>query len=132
MLDLRKEFKQMKEVKAVYLFGSAAIGKTGKLSDIDIGVLLKKKPVDRRKIKLKLIAKLTDIFKSDKIDLVILNGCAPLIGFEIISKGKLVYGKRTDVAEFEARVSSNYHDRKYYYDKYAEETINRVAERGLE
>jgi predicted nucleotidyltransferase len=128
---MEKEFRKMKEIKAVYLFGSSATGKTGKLSDIDIGVLLKRSPKDSRKMKLRLIATLVDIFRSNRIDLVILNDCTQLIGFEIISKGKLIYGKRADVAEFEALICTRYHDRKYYYDKYAEETINRIAEKGL-
>jgi predicted nucleotidyltransferase len=128
---MEKEFRGLKNVVAVYLFGSSATGKAGKLSDIDIGVLLKKQPKDSRKMKLLLIAKLVDAFRNSKIDLVILNECAPLLAFEVISKGKLIYGKRADVAEFEALTCIRYHDRKYYYDRYAEETINRIAEKGL-
>lgn len=105
--------RKYKNIQAVYLFGSTAAGKTGPLSDIDLAVLVKKDFVEKERadFKLKLIAEFTDIFNSDKIDLVILNDAPVQLTFEIISKGILIFGTREDVAEFEARASSYYHDR---------------------
>jgi len=130
---MRKSMSKYRQVRAVYLFGSTATGKTGKLSDIDIAVLLKEMPDAKTllALKLDLISEFSGVFGSDRIDFVLLNDAAPLVAFEVISKGQLVYGKRKDVAEFEANVSMQYHDIRYYYDKYAEVTINRVAEKGL-
>ncbi len=55
-----------KSILAIYLFGSRATGNSGKLSDIDIAVLLRKMPSDIGKLKLILISKFIDVFKSDK------------------------------------------------------------------
>ena len=131
--QLRESMGRYKQVRAVYLFGSAASGKTGKLSDIDVAVLLKKMPDAKRllALKLDLILEFSGVFGSNRIDFVLLNDAAPLLAFEVISKGLLIYGGRKDVAEFEANISMQYHDIRYYYDKYAQETINRVAEKGL-
>jgi len=130
---LRKSMVRFRQVRAVYLFGSTATGKTGKLSDIDVAVLLKKMPDAEGllALKLDLISEFSGVFGSNRIDFVLLNDAAPLLAFEVISKGQLVYGKRADVAGFEANISTQYHDIRYYYDKYAQETINRVAEKGL-
>jgi len=130
---MRKSMGRYKQVRAVYLFGSAACGKTGKLSDIDVAVLLKKMPDAKGLLALKLglISEFSGVFGSNRIDFVLLNDAAPLLAFEVISKGQLVYGKRGDVAEFEANISMQYHDIRYYYDRCAQETINRVAEKGL-
>jgi len=133
LAELRKAMKKFKEVRAVYLFGSTASGKTGPLSDIDIAVLANKDVdrIERSNLRLKLIAELTDIFKSDKIDLIILNDAPVQLTFEIISKGKLIFGRRGEIAEFEARASSYYHDMKYYIDRYTKEIIKRTAGAGF-
>jgi hypothetical protein len=133
IVQITTAMKKLKMVRAVYLFGSTVTGNTGPLSDIDIAVLLDKN-VTRKEcsnLKLKLIAEFTDIFKSDKIDLVILNDAPVQLTFEIISKGRIIFGKHEEIAEFEAKASSYYHDMKFYIDRYTEEIIKRTAERGF-
>ena len=130
--ELRTAMKRFKEVRAVYLFGSAASGKAGPLSDIDIAILLKSAPKPGvLGLKLRLLSALTGVFGSNRVDIVILNDSPPLIVFEAISKGKLIYGTRKEVADFEAKSCSIYHDLRHYYDKYADETISRIAEKGF-
>ena len=75
MEKIKEVFGKYKQVKAAYLFGSAASGKTGKLSDIDIAVLLSTVPNVKSllNLKLNLITELTEVFKSNKIDFVLFN-----------------------------------------------------------
>ena len=131
---VKKVMSENKKILAAYLFGSTASRKTGPLSDIDIAVLMKNElnSKERSDLKLRLISELTDIFNSDRIDLVVLNNAPIQLTFEIISSGQVIYGKREDVSGFEARASSRYHDRKYYIDRYTQEIIKRTAERGFE
>lgn len=58
-----------------YLFGSAASGKTHRMSDLDIAVYLAEAPGAEEKIE--LLGSLIDAVKTDEIDLVVLN-TAPL------------------------------------------------------
>jgi len=64
-----------KDVIFAYLFGSMALGTFKPLSDIDIAVYLKKRKLSEKR--LEIIGDLADIFKTDEIDLVVLN-TAPL------------------------------------------------------
>ncbi len=98
-------------VKLAYLFGSAASGKAGKLSDIDIAVMLdeslgKKEGFD---LQLRLISDISSILKTDKIDLVVINDAPLSLKFEIIK----------------------YLDRRYYEKRAASEFLKKVAARGI-
>lgn len=59
------------DILFAYLFGSLASGRFGPSSDIDIAVYLKKKNISEKR--LQIIGDLADIFKSDEIDLLVLN-----------------------------------------------------------
>ena len=67
--------KSRKDVHFAYLFGSFARGSTSPLSDLDIAVYLS--GVDLSNKRMEILGDLIDIFKTDEIDLVILN-TAPL------------------------------------------------------
>lgn len=106
--NLNKLIKEYK-IKLIYIFGSYAKGKNDKNSDLDIAVLLEKEydPLD----KLRLIGDLTDIFKRNDIDLVVLNEANPVLRHQVIKYGKLVYREDEDVkVNFEVRVLSVYMD----------------------
>lgn len=68
-------FKKRKDVLFAYLFGSFASMAISPLSDLDIAVYLSGKYLSPKR--LQILGDLTDIFKTDEIDLVILN-TAPL------------------------------------------------------
>jgi len=67
--------KSREDIHFAYLFGSFARGSTSPLSDLDIAVYLAGAELaDKR---MEILGDLIDIFKTDEIDLVILN-TAPL------------------------------------------------------
>lgn len=82
------------EIDAVYLFGSRAAGKSGPLSDVDIGVLLNTNLVrskDLFRTRLNLITQAMEVCRRSNVDLVLLNEAGPLLAYEVISGGKLAY-----------------------------------------
>ncbi len=121
-------------VKLAYLFGSAASGKAGKLSDIDIAVMLdeslgKKEGFD---LQLRLISDISSILKTDKIDLVVINDAPLSLKFEIIKANHPLFVRdRAEKVDFEQRVMSRYLDRRYYEKRAASEFLKKVAARGI-
>jgi len=130
---LTEAFKKY-PVKFAYLFGSHAKGRATNLSDIDIAVYLDEdlSGDERFKLQLKLIGDITTAFRTDKIDLIILNDSPLLLSFNAISDSGIIYSidehKRV---EFETRIMSLYFDQQYYYRRHAEATIDRIARKGI-
>ena len=122
---LHRFFSGKKDVELVYLFGSSVKRGRSKLSDIDIGVYLfgglPKK--ERIRIHLELIAGLTTLLKSNRIDLVIMNDASPVINFEIIRSNRPVFVRERDLKlDVEQRIMSHYLDRKFH-----EKHLNRAV-----
>jgi len=80
---------------AVYFFGSAAAGKTGPLSDIDIAILLVDDFSDRDYLdkQLELQAKFCRGLRTDQVDVVILNQASPLLAHRVLSRGRLLFSR---------------------------------------
>ena len=130
-----KEFFESEEgVELAYLFGSAANGKMGVLSDIDIGVYLsgEMQKSGRNQKRLELIGKLTTALSNNRIDLVIMNDTPPTLNFEIIKPIVPVFVKDEDMkVDVEQRIMSRYLDWKYHEDSLNRAFLKRVMERGL-
>jgi predicted nucleotidyltransferase len=90
---LREFFRNEEGVELAYLFGSVAQGKEGSLSDIDIDVHLCSglTKVQRDRKRLELIAGLTTLTGSYRVDLLVLNDTPPVLSFEIIRPNVLVF-----------------------------------------
>ena len=123
-------FNTNNHIILAYLFGSVAKGKDGKLSDIDIGILLddsldKKQKFD---LELELIHKISEILKTNKLDLIIMNDVSISLNFEIIKANTSLYRKNEiDKIDFEYKLLSKYHDRRYYEKRATEEFLMKVA-----
>lgn len=120
-----KIFKKQKVVFA-YLFGSQAKGKTGPLSDIDIAVYFDEKvPADERSdLMLQVLGELMDLFKTDEIDLIVLNDAPPLLAHRILREGLLIFSDDDNIRlDYEVRAVLRYLDWKPYLDKYTEEVF---------
>lgn len=131
---LEKFFQSHDCVELAYLFGSAAKGKAGALSDIDIGVYLSTgmTKAQRDQKRLELIAKLTTTLKNDRIDLLIINDTPPVLNFEIIKPNVLVLARDHDLKlDVEQRIMSRYLDRKYHEDFLNKTLLKKIMEKGL-
>lgn len=128
-------FSTKPEIKTGYIFGSIAKGGENKLSDIDIGILLdeEKLPKDAPcRYKAQVITELISIFKTDKVDLVILNECPLLLSFRVVHDGTILYSKdEKERIGFEVKIMSQYFDRKFYFDRHINLSLATIAKEGI-
>ena len=129
---LAAEVRKRKYIVAAYLFGSAATGKLGPLSDIDVGFLLKKMS-DRQMFKkeLELIGVVQSCFCRGEVDVVILNEAPNLLSANIL-KGRLVESNNEcQRVAYETTVLCEHLDRDYHDRLRIDAYVDRVAQRGL-
>jgi len=120
LLQLRQLFSNYPEIKLVYFFGSKAKNKASPLSDYDLAVHFDKKTNITRikEIVLNLIAEMSSILKTDKIDLVVLNQpLSPILKFNIVKDGKLIYEKPPYRILVEPFIYSEYFDFKVFMQR---------------
>lgn len=133
-MELKEFFQGKKFVELAYLFGSAAKGKYRKLSDIDIGVYLSENLSQKGKNqkRLELIAGLTTLLKSDKVDLVVMNGASAAVNFEIIKANAPIFVRNRELKlDVEQRIMSSYLDRKFHEERLNKAFLEKVRIRGL-
>jgi predicted nucleotidyltransferase len=126
---LRKE-----RLKLAYLFGSAAKGGEGRLSDLDLGVLLDESlsREERFRLQLRLTGELTSLLKTDRIDLVAMNDASLSLNYEIIAANHPLFARdEGQKIDFEHGILSRYLDRRYFEKRWAAEFLKKVAERGI-
>lgn len=127
------EILEKRKVLLAYLFGSQATGKTGPLSDMDIAIYFDERlgSNERFDLRLEVLGELTDMFKTDEIDLVVLNDAPPLLAHRIIKDGTLLFcGDDRLRVEHEVKVVMKYMDWKPYLDKYTEEVFGSDTTHG--
>jgi len=92
---LSEFFEPLDEVEMAYLFGGAASGRVGPLSDIDIACLLRDSGTEdktkRLDEELRLQGLLTSYLGTDELDLVILNRCPISVAYQVVRTGKIVF-----------------------------------------
>lgn len=131
--ELTEYFSSKDSIILAYLFGSTVRGDTGRLSDVDIGVLLDEKlsKKDRFELELKLMGEIAALIKKNKIDLVVLNEAPLLLAYNIIKNGIILKSSETERVKFETKLLSMYMDEKYYIKRHTEETLKRIAGVGF-
>jgi predicted nucleotidyltransferase len=115
-----------RKVVFAYLFGSQTKGEAGPLSDIDIAICFDEAVAwdERFDSRLEVLGDLTDLFRTDDIDLVVLNDAPPLLAHRILREGLLLFcaNEKTRVA-FETSAVLKYLDWKPYIEKYTREVF---------
>lgn len=131
-----KFFARNNKISLVYQFGSR-ISKTRThfKSDYDFGLLLDDKIANFSTsvfFKASLISKLEQLLKISPVDLVILNMAPPILSYDIIKHGILLY-KRNDVirSDFEAKTVRSYLDFKFYNDLFNSLYLNSLKVNGV-
>lgn len=111
-LRVIRSMEDFSRVKFIMLYGSAAVGKEAKFSDVDLCLYyLADKPEDMSRFRLKLLSKLPEGF-----DVHVFQQLPPYVKREVL-KGKLVYGDRKFVSEVAYRTIKDYEAFKpRYYD----------------
>ena len=131
--ELIEYFSSKDSIILAYLFGSTVRGDTGKLSDVDIGVMLDDKlsKKDRFDMELELISEISILIKKNKIDLIVLNEAPLLLSHNIIKNGVILKSNEIERVKFETKILSMYMDEKYYINRHTQETLKRIAEVGF-
>ena len=110
-------FRIRSEVDEAYLFGSLVSGRMSRLSDIDVAVIVAHEKIQPQKFpygyKAKILADLMGLFKTNAVDLVLLNEASCLLRHRAIFRGKLVFS-RDDAKRiaFQVRTLDDYNDLK--------------------
>ncbi len=109
---IKSFFKSYPAIRLVYFFGSHAKKEAGPASDYDFAVYLKEKDAKKMfDLKLSLMDKIGRLFKTDKVDIVILNTAeSPELKFSIIKDGKLIFERGFDRVLVEPRIMNEYFD----------------------
>ncbi len=117
---LSSVFDKYPEIKLAYIFGSRAGRDSGPISDYDFAVYLdtrdKKKALD---IKIELLNQLSQVFKTDKVDVVVLNMSeSPELKYNIINEGKLIFEREPFRILIEPKILNEYFDFRIMLLKY--------------
>jgi predicted nucleotidyltransferase len=128
-VEVREYLKNKDQVKLAYLFGSVAKKRAGKLSDIDLAIFLDDSTykMERFDIELTLRSDLSDILKTDKLDLVLMNDAPVSLNFEIIKANYPIFIRDEDLkVDLEHYIMSRYLDRQYYDKRWSEHFIKKI------
>jgi predicted nucleotidyltransferase len=126
---IKSYFKKKPEVIAVYLFGSYARSTEHRLSDIDVGILLKEK--NRDNALEKQIAYMSAISKLLKKDVhsVILNFASEELVRQIIRKGKCILVNDADeLSKYKMIMITKIADFSYYRNQMQTGFVSKVME----
>lgn len=131
--ELKKYFSNKDSIILAYLFGSTVRGDTGRLSDIDIGVLLDENisKKDRFDMELKIISEIAILINKNKIDLVVLNETPLLLSYNIIKTGFILKSSEIERMKFETKILDEYLDQKYYINRHSYDSLKRIAQVGF-
>jgi len=96
-------FLRREEVLLAYLFGSSLRGKRGEKTDIDIAILIDPGLFNRLDVtqpfryEAEMISELILLLKHNLVDLVILNKATPLLAYQVIHNGLLLFSRSEDL-----------------------------------
>ena len=118
---LIQAIKQRSEVVALYSFGSVVKNDLKPLSDLDYAILLSGQLSKRQRFDkhLELIGIFNNVFRTDEIDLIILNDAPLRFCYVILKTGKLIYFRnKDDLIDLRDQVLKYYLDFKYFRDSF--------------
>ncbi|MBI4603376.1 MAG: nucleotidyltransferase domain-containing protein [Planctomycetes bacterium] len=104
-------FERHSEVVLAYVFGSIARGDAHVASDVDLAVLLDGAGVGSYE---DLWADVHGVLGPRPFDLVVLDGAGPVLSFEVIQEGKLVFSRSDEALnDFELKTWHVYQDTRH-------------------
>jgi len=119
-------FENEKNILVAYLFGSYARGYETVQSDVDIAVLLSEVPEKLLEYYLYLERKLAEALEKD-VNLVFLNDAPPLLKYQVIKYGRLLFSRSERVrVTFEAKSLCEYLDFSRALKRYDECFMKRI------
>ena len=109
LLQAEKYLKARKDIAFAYLFGSVAGNRATHLSDVDIAVYVTGGKLTD--VRFQMLGDLMDIFRTDKLDLVILNTAPLTLKMKIIQTKRILADNEPYVRHtFESHIMRTYFD----------------------
>ncbi len=132
MKKIFKETLKQLGISIVYLFGSKATGRSNKLSDIDIGVVLKNSPLsgNTRGLYNVLYKLFSEIYPKSKLDIVFLQKAPLSLRYSAIKEGRILFEEDpTLTADYEYKVINQYLDFRPVLDLFDQIGMERYAQK---
>jgi predicted nucleotidyltransferase len=121
------------DIVIAYLFGSVARGEENRLSDVDIAILLEP-DLNREtqlEVQIKYLTELDQMICRD-VQLVILNDAPPMLAYQVIRDGLLLYERsQEERVEFAVLAIKRYFDVQPMMAYFNQALIQRIKEEGL-
>jgi len=117
----------------LYSFGSTVKYELKPLSDLDFAILLSSQLTKQQRFDkhLELIGIFNNVFRTDEIDLIILNDVPLRICYTVLKTGKLLYfRKKDDLVDFRDQVLKYYLDFKYFRDSFDKTFLKGIGYNG--
>jgi predicted nucleotidyltransferase len=127
--ELKNKFEEL-GIITVYLFGSRAIGRESRLSDIDIGVVLQEPSSgnDVRDLYQNLYELFSEIYPTSRLDIVFLRGAPLSLQYSAVREGKILFEKDPKLTvDYENFVMNQYLDFRPVLDYFDQVTMERYA-----
>ena len=127
--EIRRKLREL-GVSTVYLFGSRASQRQSRLSDLDIGVVLKKPPLkgDTRSTYDRLYRLLTEVYPASKLDIVFLQTAPVALQYSAVKTGKILFEEDpVFTADYEYSVINQYLDFRPVLDRFDQVAMERYA-----
>lgn len=128
---LRQALEAREDVLVAYLFGSAARGKAGPLSDVDVAVLLAEDG-DRFARFLEVVGEVARVVGPERADVVLLNEAPVALAYRVLRDGRVLLC-RDDGARIEhwVRTVVRYLDMEPFFRTLEEGVRHRILEGRL-
>lgn len=111
LVDLVDYLSENKDIAAAYFYGSYHTEMQTPLSDVDMAVLFSSQARRRLDDVMRIEADVVGICGCDDINILVLNDAPVLIQFKVISTGRLLYERNSDmVSDFQEVVFKCYAD----------------------
>jgi predicted nucleotidyltransferase len=127
--DLKAKIEKL-GVAIVYLFGSKATGRTSRLSDIDIGIVLETPASERhsRTLYHMLYQLFSEVYPRSKLDIVFLQTASLSLQYAAINEGKIIFEEDPrHTADYEQGVTNQYLDFRPVLDFFDRVTMERYG-----
>jgi uncharacterized protein len=121
------------DVSALFSFGSLAGGRLSPLSDLDFAVLISRRLNKRQRSEklLKLIGVFNSVFRTDEIDLVVLNDAPLKFGHRVLKTGRLLHVRnKRELIDFREKVVKLYIDFRFFRDSFDHGFLEGVGYHG--
>ena len=134
IIKLKTQIKELdiyKKIDIIILFGSRARKDHDIKSDLDLAFLLKAdffKKINVIDLRIDLVNYFSELTEIES-DIIFLNSAKPLLKFQVIKYGKLIYkNDNFDYASYFSKTLKEYFDFKYYKEYHYQKMRERLSE----